>query len=118
MPPKPSRYRLLLDEMFPLRNSFPQLNKLHDLKHVLHDLHLSDNQDEKVVRLAKIQKRILISKNKKHMIKLCQKEQVTLICITETMDWEEIDSMVTAALRKLKLLDKVINLSRPARKVR
>ncbi len=118
MPPKPGRCRLLLDEMFPHRNAFPQLNKLHDLKHVLHDLRLKDNQDENVVKLAKAQKRILISKNKKHMTQFCEKEHVILICITETMDWEEIDSMVTAALRKMKPSDKIINLSRPARKGR
>lgn len=118
MPPKPDRYSLLLDEMFPRRNAFPQLNKLHDLKHVLRDLHLKDNQDENVVKLAKTQKRILISKNKKHMVDLCEKENVTLICITETMEWEEIDSIVMAALRKMKSSDKVINPSRPNRKVR
>jgi len=118
MPPKPSRHRLLLDEMFPRRNTFPQLNKFHDLKHVLHDLHLTDNQDENVVKLAKAQKRILISKNKKHMIKRCESEQVRLICITETMDWEEIDSLIMAALRKMKPSKMIINLSRPVRKVK
>ncbi|MFZ2202401.1 MAG: DUF5615 family PIN-like protein [Microgenomates group bacterium] len=118
MPPKPNRYRLLLDEMFPRRKTFPQLNKLHDLKHVLHDFHLEDNQDENVVKLAKFQKRILISKNKKHMIQLCESEQVTLICITETMDWEEIDKVIMATLRKIKPSEKVVNLSRPIRKIK
>lgn len=118
MPPKPGRYRLLLDEMFPRRNAFPELNKFHDLKHVLHDFHLDDNQDKNVVKLAKTQERILISKNKKHMIELCQKENVTLVCITEIMDWEEIDSIVMAVLRKMKPSDRVINLSRPARQVK
>jgi len=56
MPQKRNRYRLLLDEMFPRRNTFPQLNKFHDLRHVIHDFHLPDNQDEKVVKLAKAQK--------------------------------------------------------------
>ena len=118
MPPKRNRYRLLLDEMFPRRNTFPQLNKFHDLRHVLHDFHLPDNQDEEVVRLAKVQKRILISKNKKHMIQLCQNEQVKLICITETMEWEEIDSLIMATLRKMKPSKMIINLSRPVRKVK
>ncbi len=116
MPPKPSRYRLLLDEMFPRRRAFPQLNKYHDLKHVIHDLHLENNQDENVVTLAQTQRRILISKNKKHMIQLCKNKQVKLICITETMDWEEIDSVVMAALRKAKVFGEIINLSRPKRK--
>lgn len=118
MPPKPNRFRLLLDEMFPHRKAFPHLNKQHDLKHVIHDLNLKDNQDQNVVKLAKAQKRILISKNKKHMIHLCEKEQVGLICITETMDWEEIDSVIMAVLRKGKLTGKVVNLSRPVRKLR
>lgn len=118
MSPRPNRYLLLLDEMFPSRKAFPRLNKYHNLKHVFHDFHLDNNQDENVVKLAKIQKRILISKNKKHMVRLCEKEQVKLICITETMDWEEIDSIATAALRKIKASDKIINLSRPTRKGR
>jgi len=118
MSPRPNRYSLLLDEMFPRRKAFPRLNKYHNLKHVFHDLNLNNNQDENVVKLAKTQKRILISKNKKHMIQLCRIEQVKLISITETMDWEEIDSIVMAALRKMKPSDKVINLSRPARKGR
>ena len=57
-------------------------------------------------------------KNKKNMIQLCELEQIPLICITETMDCEEIDLVIMAALRRLKPSDKVINLSRPIRKVK
>ena len=52
------------------------------------------------------------------MIKRCESEQVRLICITETMDWEEIDSLIMAALRKMKPSKMIINLSRPVRKVK
>ncbi len=118
MSPKQSRHKLLLDEMFPRRNAFPQLNSFHDLKHVVHDYHLENNGDPKVVRLAKLNNRILISKNEKHMIELCKNEMVRLICITEAMSQEEIDSQIMAVLRRLSTQEAVIKLSRPIRKAK
>lgn len=116
MSPKQSRYRLLLDEMFPRRAAFPRLNNFHDLRHVIHDFRLIDNRDENVVGLAKNQKRILISKNEKHMIELCGKESVILICVTEAMTNEEVDKQITSVLRKLGSDDRIVKLSRPSRK--
>lgn len=118
MSPKQNRFRLLLDEMLPPRSKFSGLNKYHDLKHVVRNFHLEGISDDKVVKFAKKEKRILISKNSKHMIKLCEHESVVLICITEAMTVEEIDNQAIAALRKLKTTDHVIKLSRPARKTK
>lgn len=118
MSPKQNRFRLLLDEMLPPRSKFPSLNKYHDLKHVVRDFHLEGFSDDKVVKFAKGERRILISKNSRHMIDLCNVNRVRLICITETMDREEIDSVVMSALRNMKSLDQLIKLSRPVRKKR
>ena len=116
MSPKQNRFRLLLDEMFPQRTAFPRLNRFHDLKHVIHDLRLVENHDENVVKLAKAQKRILISKNEKHMIELCRKELVVLICVTEAMANEEVDKQITSVLRKLKHGEYLVKLSKPSRR--
>jgi len=104
--------------MFPRRNAFPYINRYHDLKHVIHDYHLENNVDPEVVRLAKSTKRILISKNEKHMIKLCTSEAVQLICVTEAMSQEEVDSQIMAVLRRLDIRESVIKLSRPIRKLK
>ena len=106
MSPRQTRFRLLLDEMHPGRDKLPILNKLHDLKHIKHDFDLpSIVQDPKVVSFAKKEKRILISKNEKHMIDLCRENKVSLICIKEKIPNEEIDSKITAFLKKRKNQD-------------
>ena len=116
MSPKQNRFRLLLDEMLPPRSKFPNLNKYHDLKHVVRDFHLEGISDDKVVKFAKKERRVLISKNSRHMIDLGRINKIKLICITETMDWEEIDSVIMSALRNMKSSDQLIKLSRPVRR--
>lgn len=93
---------MLLDEMFPDRESFPSLNKHHNLRHVAIDFKLNGSPDEDVVQIAKKEVRILVSKNVKHMIILCQKASVPLICITEKMTNEEIDNKIMAKLKTWK----------------
>lgn len=51
MSPHQDRYRLLLDEMLPKRDKFPILNKLHNLRHIVHDFKGSGLSDEKVVAM-------------------------------------------------------------------
>lgn len=118
MSPKQNRFRLLLDEMLPPRSKFPNLNKYHDLKHVVRDFHLEGISDDKVVKFAKKERRILISKNSRHMIDLSHINKISLICITEAMGWEEIDLVVMSTLRSIKSSDQLVKLSRPVRKKR
>lgn len=102
MSPRQIRFRLLLDEMHPGRDKFPNLNKLHDLKHIIHDFNLSGIvKDPQVVSFAKKENRILISKNEKHMVDLCLLNGVSLICVKEKIPNEEIDSKITAYLKKV-----------------
>jgi predicted nuclease of predicted toxin-antitoxin system len=115
---KQNRHRLLLDEMFPPRSRFPNLNKYHDLKHVVKDFHLGGVSDDKVVKLAKKENRILISKNSKHMIYLCQASEVKLMCLTEKMEWEEIDKAIMSTLRNTPKTEWLTKLVRPVRKLR
>jgi predicted nuclease of predicted toxin-antitoxin system len=85
--------------MFKSREYFPVLNKLHNLKHIVHDFIGSGKKDEEVVRHAKKTGRILISKNVKHMQDLCRLQLVPLICVTETMPNEEIDKKIVSILK-------------------
>jgi len=116
MSPKVAKFRLLLDEMFPARNKFPELNKYHNLRHIAHDFKMNGATDEKVVKLAAKENRSLISKNGKHMINLCQELGVKLIITSETMSDEEIDSKIMASLRKTKTEYKNIKIAKSARK--
>jgi predicted nuclease of predicted toxin-antitoxin system len=114
MSPRQNRYKLLLDEMLPSRGNFPELNNLHDLKHIAHDRNLSGAPDETVVALAKKEGRILISGNEKHMIGLCKMNGVPLICVTESMANEEIDSLIVSHLKKDKI--SILKLAKPSRR--
>ncbi len=49
----PSKFRLLLDEMFPGRENFPELNNLHNLRSIVHDSNLGGVTDERVALTAK-----------------------------------------------------------------
>lgn len=116
MSPKQNRYRLLLDEMFTARKNFPETNKLHNLRHITHDLKRSGSKDQVVVNMAKKEKRILISKNEKHMVDLCLKAKVTLFCVTEKMQNEEIDKQIISNLRGFDIKKLIVKLSHKPRK--
>lgn len=116
MSPYRDRLKLLLDEMLPKRDKFPILNKLHNLRHVVHNLKGSGLKDEIVVLLAKKQKRILISRNDKHMVHLCQIHNVQLICITEAMPEEEVDRKIVSALSKWVSNKSIFKISHSPRK--
>lgn len=116
MPPKPDRYRLLLDEMFPSRDKFPLTNKYHDLKHVGHDYRKLGIKDREVVKLAKHEKRFLISKNKKHLKQLCEEYSVVYISVLESMRFQEIDRLLMSELKKHTKNISYINISHKPRK--
>lgn len=116
MSPRPGRHNLLLDEMFPKKDKFPVLNKLHNLRHIVHDLKGSGLKDSEVVFLAKKQGRILISKNDKHMIEICKTKKVQLISITETMPEEEIDKKIVAELNNWTSEKTILKISHSPRR--
>lgn len=100
MSPRHRRYNLLLDEMLPRREKFPVLNNLHNLKHIVHDLKKSGAKDREVVRLAKRQNRIIITKNTKHFETLCREEKVDVLGVSEVASPEELDGSIMAHLRR------------------
>ncbi len=95
-------FKLLLDEMLPRRNKFPQLNNYHNVRHIVHDLHKGGVSDEQVMRIAKKHNRIIITKNVKDFRKLGEKHLVDIIGVTETMLPEKLDNLIMAHLRRRK----------------
>ncbi len=74
MSPRRRRFKLLLDEMMPRREKFPQVNDYHDLKHIVHN------------RL------------------LCQKQKVDLIGVTQAITPGRLDINLMAHLRRRQSL--------------
>jgi regulator of PEP synthase PpsR (kinase-PPPase family) len=86
--------------MFPKRENFPQLNDFHDLKHIVHDLKKEGIKDFQVIDIAKKQNRVIITKNTKDFKRLCAKNRIDLITVTEVSSIEEVDNQIMAYLRK------------------
>ncbi len=98
------RFKLLLDEMFPRRDKYPQLNNYHNIRHITHDLKEKGSSDEEVVKLAKKLGRIVITKNIKHLRELGEKHSVDILGISETIPPEKMDKQIMAILRKRKYI--------------
>lgn len=94
------RFKLLLDEMLPAREKFPQVNNYHDVKHIVHDLKKEGVFDEEIARHAKKLDRIIITKNIKHFRKLVEKYKVDVFGVSETLAPEKLDKQIMAILRK------------------
>lgn len=100
MPPRQIRYRLLLDEMLPRREQFPQLNNYHDVRHIVHDLKKPGILDPKVVEIAKQQNRIVVTKNVRHFLTLFRRSLVDMVGLSGLISYEKIDAKVMAYLRR------------------
>lgn len=116
MSPKQARYLILLDEMLPAREKFPELNNSHNVRHLVHDFHKLGLEDKKVILLAKKENRIIITKNTRHFFQECKDLGVTLIGVTEEMPAEEIDKDIMAKLRRISHNETYIKISKKPRK--
>ena len=65
------------------REKLPQLNKFHNVRHIVHDLDKIEAKDPEVIKIAKQQQRIVITKNIKHFYTLCRESQVDMIGVSE-----------------------------------
>src|SRR3989344_2605314 len=94
------RFNLLLDEMLPRREKYPQLNNYHNVRHIVHDLKKEGISDEELIRLAKELDRIIVTKNIKHLQELGTKHEVDIIGASEILPPEELDKKIMAILRR------------------
>ena len=100
MSPRQRRYKLLLDEMLPRREKLPELNRTHDLKHIVHDLGKSGLRDEDILVIAKRQNRIVVTKNVRDFQGLCTEKGIDMVGVTEALLPEELDKKIMAYLRR------------------
>jgi len=103
MPRRQVRFKILLDEMLPAREKFPELNNYHNVRHIVHDFGKSGLTDDKVIALAKKEGRIIVTKNIRHFRTTCRAGGVGLIGVSEDMPIELTDREIMAKLRKRKM---------------
>ena len=101
MPKKFHKYKLLLDENFSIRSSFPLLNRRFDVKHIATDLRLAGMPDSQVYELARIEGRLLITYNTKDFSNLALKSIETgVIGVSANLSIGQIDKKLVALLIK------------------
>lgn len=99
MPKKFHKYRLLLDENFSLRSSFPLLNRRFDVKHVAADLKLVGLSDPQVYEIARKQGRLLVTYNVRDFSRLASKSVDTgIIGVSANLPIEQIDKKLVALI--------------------
>ena len=97
------RYKLLLDEGFPLKTFFPRLHDRYDLKHIADDFKKSGLKDRDVYKVALKEKRLVITFNYKDFkIFGTISKSSGIIGISNNLSFEQIDKKVTALLMKKK----------------
>lgn len=95
------KHKLLLDENFPVRSYFPNLNRRHSLKHLTKDLNLAGLPDDKVYKLAQKEKRIIVTYDIKDFAPFVERDMKSgVIGISPSLSPKQIDKKLTAFLNK------------------
>ncbi len=105
MPPKPRRYKVLLDENFPIRKYLPWLNQRFDIKHLVADLKKGGLTDPEVHALAVRQHRLLVTYNvTEDLMKALaiKSKESGVIGVSTNVSFEHLDKKLTALLTKKK----------------
>ncbi len=101
MPRKFYKHKLLLDEGLYPRNVLHRTNNRHNIKHIKHDLNKGGVKDEDIYKIARKQKRIIITYNIDHFKRLAKKSKDTgIIGITQGFTPEELDKKLNSLLSK------------------
>lgn len=109
------KHKLLLDENFPVRSYFPNLNRRHDIKHLTKDLNLAGLSDIKVYKFAQKEERIVVTYNIKDFVPLTENDTKSgIIGVSPILSSEQVDKKLTALLNKStrkSLLGKLTTIS-------
>jgi len=91
----------LLDENFPVRSYFPNLNRRYDVKHITKDLNIASLPDAKVYKLAQKSGRIIVTYNVKDFIPLIENDpKAGVIGVSPNLPPDQVDKKLTALLNK------------------
>lgn len=99
MPRRPHKFRLLLDENMELKSFFQRVNNFHNVKHIVRDYKKAGLKDADVFKLAKHEKRILITYNFKDFRNFTLTQDVGIIGISRSLLFSEIDKKLMSFLR-------------------
>lgn len=100
--PLRKRYKLLLDEGLSPCQSFPKLNRLHDLKHLVSDYGLGGASDSQVCKLAENDSRMIVVFNIKHFLPLAKNKVIpSIISLSPNLKNKDIDLKIIKLLKKL-----------------
>lgn len=103
MPHRFHKYKLLLDEGFPVRRYFPRLNSRFDVKHITEDLKKSELPDKKVYAIAVKEKRLIVTYNFDDFKGFTQNNKSSgVIGISANITFDQIDLKLTSLLNKSK----------------
>ena len=91
----------MLDENFPVRSYFPNLNRRYDVKHLTKDLNLASLSDPKVYKFAQKEGRIIVTYNIKDFIPLVENDTESgVIGVSPNLPPDQVDKKLTALLAK------------------
>ena len=95
------KHKLLLDENFPVRSYFPNLNRRYDVKHLTADLNLAGLADNKIYKFARETGQIIVTYNVKDFAPLVENDtRAGVIGVPPSLSAEQIDKKLTALLNK------------------
>ncbi len=103
---KHTRYKLLLDEGLPPKETFPTINNLHSLKHIKHDLKQGGAKDQKIYKISEEENYLVIVLNTKDFKPMIEDRKPTIICLSSGISNRKIDQKICGILKKLKLEQK------------
>ena len=101
MPPKFYKHKLLLDEgIFP-RKSLKRVNSRYNIRHIKHDLHKGGITDKEIYRIARKEKRIIITYNISDFRRLAKQSKDTgVLGITQGLTPDKLDAKLNSLLSR------------------
>jgi hypothetical protein len=97
-----TRHKLLLDEGLPRKESFPQANNYHNLKHIVHDFDKGGASDKIVYDIANRDGRLVVVFNTKDFRQLITPKSVSVISLSTNLTDKQVDLKLCKLLRLLK----------------
>ena len=98
---KTPKFKLLLDENLPPRQSFRRLNSRFLIKHIVHDYQIPGALDLDVYKLAVKEHRLIITFNDKDFRNLAGKSKFAgIIGVSNNLSYEQIDVKLTSLLTR------------------
>lgn len=97
-----TKYKLLLDEGLPHKESYPLLNNYFNLRHIVHDFSHGGVSDKKVYALANKEGRMVIVFNTKDFRPLISHNSVSVISLSTNLTDKQVELKLNKILKNMK----------------